>query len=144
MSSSSPPSSSSSSSPLSSLHATREALNEVKEALQPLYKHEYQTLSTEEQLNTHENINLNIALSYSLASMFYSLLATTGEGGQGGHPIRQDLEKIRKRIERFRSLKQCTERSGDDSQGSVNKRKKPSTRINKEASARVVNKHIRL
>ena len=102
-------SSSSSSSPsLVQMESTSHALNEVKEILQPLYIHDYHTLSTEEQLNTQDNINLNISLSYSMASLFYSLLATTGEGGQASHPIRQDLEKIRKRIERFRFLKQHT------------------------------------
>ena len=118
-------------------------MNEIKETLQLLYKHVYHELM-EEQLGIHENINLNIALSYSLASMFYSALATTGEGGQAIHPIRQDLEKIRKRIERFRSLKQQTQDSESSPPGNGKKRKRPSTCINKEASARVVNKHIKL
>ena len=134
-------SSSSSSSPsLVQMESTSRALNEVKEILQPLYIHDYHTLSTEEQLNTQDNINLNISLSYSMASLFYSLLATTGEGGQASHPIRQDLEKIKKRIERFRFLKQPT---GENKHPSGDSKKRKTT-LNKDATARVMNKHIRL
>ena len=120
---------------------TEEAISGVKTSLTPLYESNYdlQGLTTvggnngAKKLHITEMINLNLSLSYALASSFYSFLSSNGEQSIN-HPIREDLDKIKRRIDRFRSLKGRDTKDGSD--------ETPSIGINKLAAKRIIKSNI--
>ena len=128
---SSPPSSSSSPSPSSSFDSTLSAIKELCEHIAPLYNTDHELLLNE-KLDINDSINLNLSLSYTLASVFYCYLSANGQGTEN-HPIKDDLHKIRDRIERYKRLKSLNQ----EKEGS-----KPELRVDQRAALRIVSKEL--
>ena len=77
-------------------------IEETGDRIEPLLKFEFDELI--EKLTPVDSINLNLSISYTLASLLFSFLTATGQGTID-HPIKGDLEKIKNRIDRFKKIK---------------------------------------
>ena len=107
--------------------AATESLNT---SLAPLYTTNLEhSFILKEKLCLDDSINLNLSLSYSLASLFFCLLAANGNSRKE-HPIRDDIDKIKQRIERYKNLK---------SKASL---QRPALSLDKEAALRIVSKEL--
>lgn len=109
------------------IDATREALNKLKDALQPLKDQEYPGLR--ENLDEASKAKLSTGLAFTIASLYYVALSLEGKDPHQ-HSVIDEIGRIKGVVSLLNQVKK------EDSQPS----KRP--RIDRDASQRLIVHHL--
>ena len=89
------------------------ALDNIEKVVKPFVKNPVKDVIP--KLEPLENAKLNVAISYSLNSLFYMYLKTQGSN-PNNHPVKQDLERVKRYMEKIKnsSGKSSSEKSNEE------------------------------
>mmetsp|Transcript_19933 Transcript_19933/g.20046 ORF Transcript_19933/g.20046 Transcript_19933/m.20046 type:complete len:134 (+) Transcript_19933:103-504(+) len=86
---------------IDSIKTLKDSLDDVGSSVDILLNKNYE--SVEEQLSNLESTKLNVALAYSIASLYYSMLKSKGSS-IANHPIKSDLSRIKSYVDRINTI----------------------------------------
>mmetsp|Transcript_19898 Transcript_19898/g.28604 ORF Transcript_19898/g.28604 Transcript_19898/m.28604 type:complete len:129 (+) Transcript_19898:67-453(+) len=88
---------------IKSIDECKDSLEGITEHVDKLHDQDFETV--QQQLSPLEHAKLNVGVAYSLASLLYISLKAKGVAASD-HPVKEDLSRIKKYVEKIKSIEQ--------------------------------------